>query len=57
MNIKHIIGGIVGLILTIAIIYGCYWVAKTVSYKIFYEDMVKQTIREMVHTDLINGLQ
>lgn len=29
-------------------IYGSYWVAKTFSYKIFYEDMVKETVVEMV---------
>tara|TARA_R110000868_G_C10973188_1_gene771477 strand:- start:23744 stop:23917 length:174 start_codon:yes stop_codon:yes gene_type:complete len=25
-------------------LYGIYWVAKTVSYTVFYEDMVKETI-------------
>ena len=32
----------------ICFIYGCYWLAKTVSYSIFYEDMVRQTVIEMV---------
>ena len=39
--------GIAALFL-IVFTYGCYWVAKTVSYKLFYKDMVEQTVREMV---------
>jgi hypothetical protein len=34
-----------GLILLGFIIYGCYWVAKTVSYEIFYADMVEDTVK------------
>ena len=30
------------------LIYGMYYIAKNVSYAIFYEDMVRQTIIEMV---------
>jgi len=37
------------------IIYGGFWVAKTVSYSIFYEDMVRQTIVEMVKPDSLKG--
>ena len=37
----------------IVFIYGCYWVAKTVSYNIFYEDMVKATITEMVKSEAL----
>lgn len=29
-------------------VYCGYWVAKTVSYNIFYKDMVKRTVIEMV---------
>ena len=32
----------------IACLYGAYWVAKNVSYNLFYEDMVKATITEMI---------
>jgi len=43
------VGIIVGGIATVIfILYGCYWVTKTISYSIFYEDMVKQTVVEMV---------
>lgn len=44
---------IAGLALVVAIIYGSYGVAKTVSYQIFYEDMVQQTVKEMVKSDAL----
>lgn len=34
--------------LILVTLYGSYWVVKTVSYKLFYEDMVRTTVREMV---------
>lgn len=34
-------------------IYGMYWIAKTVSYSLFYEDMVKQTIEQMVKPEAL----
>lgn len=48
-----IIRGICGLILVCVFIYFCYWVAKTVSYNLFYEDMVQETIRELVKTEAL----
>jgi len=37
-------------------IYGIYLVTKTLSYQIFYKDMVRKTVIEMVHPDyLINN--
>lgn len=53
MNRKLEKASLVGMIIAVIIavvffIYSCYWVAKTVSYSIFYEDMVQQTITEMV---------
>lgn len=36
------------LIFSVAIIYGCWWIGKTISYKIFYEAMVQKEIHEMV---------
>lgn len=47
-SIKSIVTGLVGIAAFGCIIYGSYWVAKTLSYKIFYEDMVKATIAEMI---------
>lgn len=37
------------------IIYGCYWAAKTTSYRLFYEDMVQDTVREMVNPEYLSG--
>ena len=39
---------ILGLTITLTLTYGLYFFFKTLSYWIFYEGMVKQTIVEMV---------
>jgi hypothetical protein len=49
-------GLIIGaVLLAISAVYGCYWIAKSVSYAIFYEGMVEQTIREMVKPEYLIG--
>ena len=54
---KNIIKGGAIILLTVVItggfIYGSYWVAKKMSYKWWYEDMVKQTITEMVKPEAL----
>ena len=46
------LGMVLGAILLISgFIYGGYWIAKTVSYSVFYEDMVQATVTEMVKKD------
>jgi hypothetical protein len=50
---KDVIVGIAGVVLVCAVVYGCYWVGKTVSYSIFYADMVEKTIVEMVKADAL----
>lgn len=48
------IGIIIGaILLAISVVYGCYWVAKSMSYAIFYESMVEQTVREMVKPEYL----
>lgn len=42
-----IILAVVGI--SASMIYGGYWAAKHFSYSWWYEDMVKQTIRQMVN--------
>ena len=37
-----------GTVITLTIIYGLYFFFKTVSYWLFYEGMVKDTITEMI---------
>jgi hypothetical protein len=49
-NAILIIGGI---ILWAGITYGLYWVVKTVSYELFYADMVEETVREMVAPEFL----
>jgi len=44
---------VLSIILTILIMYGTYWVTKNVSYFIFYEGMVQQTITEMVKQEAL----
>lgn len=50
---KEFAGIIAGLVIVCGIIYGGYWLAKTVSYSLFYEDMVQKTITEMVKADAL----
>lgn len=38
-----------------ALIYGAYWLAKNGSYWFWYEDMVKETIRELVKSEALKG--
>lgn len=45
---------IVGIVLFCAVLYGFYWVFKTVSYEIFYESMVEETVRELVKEEALN---
>jgi len=46
---------VVGAIISIAVIYGMYWVTKTVSYKVFYQSMVQDTVRQMVKPEYLMG--
>lgn len=48
---------LLGAILIAAIgggIYGCNAIAKKLSYEWWYEDMVEQTVREMVKPEHLN---
>jgi len=42
-------------ILMIVFLVGAYWLAKHASYWLWYEDMVKETIREMVKPAALRG--
>jgi hypothetical protein len=52
-NMKDAIKWIVGVILTLAFIFGMAWLAKHGSYWLFYEDMVKDTVRELVKPEYL----
>ena len=45
---KEGISIMIGVLIFCAVMYGSYWVVKTCSYKLFYEDMIQETIVEMV---------
>ena len=44
---------ILGAVVFCSIIYGMYWIGKTVSYSLFYEDMVQQSIHETVKKECL----
>jgi hypothetical protein len=48
MKTKELIMTLFILLSASAFLYGCYYVAKTVSYNVFYEDMVEDTVKELV---------
>ena len=48
---KSIISAMALFGIALSLSYGGYWLAKHVSYSIFYEDMVKETIRETVNAN------
>lgn len=45
---KEVLGVVLGLVVAGTLMYGLYWVGKSLSYTIFYQDMVREEIREMV---------
>jgi len=44
---------IAGILVFCAILYGSFWVTKNISYSIFYENMVQQTVKEMVKPEYL----
>lgn len=46
--------GLVGLLAFVGVVYGMYYVGKAVSYNIFYESMVVDSINEHVKEKCIN---
>jgi hypothetical protein len=52
-TMKKIVIMLLALVIVFAIIYGCYWLAKNLSYAFFYEDMVQRTIVQMVKPEAL----
>lgn len=46
---------LLGAVAICAFLYGAYWIAKNGSYWLWYEGMVKETIREMVKQEALKG--
>ena len=45
---KDLFHVILGTVISLAVVYGIYYFFKTISYWLFYEGMVKNTIIEIV---------
>ncbi len=52
-TVRMVVQGVLSLAFVCGIIYGCYWITKTVSYSFFYEDMVQRTVVEMVKPEYL----
>ncbi len=50
---KDLILTIIGASIVMAIVYVAYWPGKTISYSIFYEDMVLDSIKGIVKLNCI----
>lgn len=50
---SELVRGLVGLVLSILVIYCVYWVTKHGSYFFFYESMVIETIKETVKPEYL----
>lgn len=44
---------VISTTLTLMFLYGAYWLSKNGSYYFWYEDMVKQTIHELVKQEAL----
>lgn len=52
-KIKSIVLGIAAAIALGVSIWGAMWLTKHGSYALFYEDMVKETVRKMVKPECL----
>lgn len=46
---------LLGAVAICAFLYCTYWMAKNGSYWLWYEDMVKEIVREMVKQEALNA--
>ena len=54
ITLKDVLVGIIVLVVVIAAVCGSYVLARKVNYSLFYEDMVQETVREMVKKKCLN---
>ncbi|MBP8285125.1 MAG: hypothetical protein KAX46_14635, partial [Chromatiaceae bacterium] len=55
LKMKEIVTYLGGAVLTAALMFGAYWLAKHGSYWLWYDSMVKETIQEMVKPEALKG--
>jgi hypothetical protein len=53
-NMKDMIIELFGIILAVFIFVGMFWIVKNGSYLLWYEDMVEDTIKEVVKQECLN---
>ena len=53
-HMRDLVLGVFALTALIAVVYGSYYIAKNVSYSMFYEDLVLETISEKVQKKCLN---
>jgi len=56
-GIYQFIAFVLFIIVMIFISYGAQEIAKTISYSWWYEDMVKETVREMVKPEYLKDIK
>jgi len=52
-SLSGISGIVLGVVFFCVTLYYGYWVAKTISYVLFYETKVENTIRDMVKQEAL----
>lgn len=50
---RNAIATVIAVFVVCATIYGFFWVAKRVSYAMFYESFVQDTVRQMVKPEAL----
>lgn len=53
MNWLEGLKGVFVMLFILSVVYGTYWVAKHGSYFFFYEEMMQQTVKEMVKPEYL----
>lgn len=52
-DVNKLLYALLWLVIFCALMYGMYWLVKSMSYWLFYEEMVKETIIELVKQDAL----
>lgn len=54
-NVTEIVIMLAVIVNILAVILGCFWLAKTGSYSFFYEDMVIKTITQQIKPEYLKN--
>ena len=56
-KVKTAMAMMIGPPALVAILWGSYWITKKLSYEWWYEDMVQETVREMVKPEYLKEVK